>query len=125
VQQSVTRYSRQPVYYKHACDRYKKACLGCFCVDTIGDFFVVWLFALSDSYSVVCSGQFSTLMRRYALFGVAAASVIVVNMALRFLLSAFSSFEKKYTISHQERSIAVKVTPPLSEGVFPSLSDLL
>ena len=106
---TVTAYASVPVYFEAACQRYKNSCSACFCVDTIGDFFVVWLFNLSESYSGVCSGQFSTLMRRYALFGVAAASVILVNMALRYLLSAFSSFEKKFTISRQERSIAGKV----------------
>ena len=117
------QYEAVPVYSKRICNRYKNDCSQCFCLDTIQHFWVVWLFDLQSGYSSLCSEQFSRVVREYTIFIGAAVSVTAVNLLLKFLLRAFSGFEKSHTRSEEEKSIALKifVATFLNTAVVPLL----
>ncbi|KAJ1471068.1 hypothetical protein T484DRAFT_3546799 [Baffinella frigidus] len=107
--ESVRTYEEWDTYAAEVCARYEKVCTSCFCVDTITDFWLVWIFSLSEGYSGVCSAQFGTLVQEVLLFVAAVASVVVVNMALKTGLRMFAGFEKKPTVTETEKSITLKV----------------
>jgi len=98
-----------PVYSERVCDRYKRQCSNCFCIESISSFWVVWLFSLSESYSALCSKQLGQILEEYSIFVGAAVSVSAVNAVLKMLLRAFAGFEKGYTKSETEKSIAVRI----------------
>ena len=102
-------FNAVPVYSEWVCERYKEQCSSCFCIDTIANFWVVWFFSLSPGYSALCSKQFQNIVEEYSLFVGAAVSVTGVNMLLKMLLRSFAGFEKSYTKSDTEKSIAVKI----------------
>ena len=85
-EQHTTTYTDLPVFAEDVCARYHKECTSCFCVDTIGDFWLVWVFSLSEGYAGVCSAQFGQLVQEVLLFAASVASVVLVNMALKLLL---------------------------------------
>jgi hypothetical protein len=98
-----------PVYSERVCDRYKQQCSNCFCIESISSFWVVWLFRLSEGYSALCSKQLGQILEEYSIFVGAAVSVSAVNAVLKMLLRAFAGFEKGYTKSETEKSIAVRI----------------